>query len=48
MNAKSRIDVVCGSPYILGMRIQKTVTLRDLPSLAEFFPGDLVYLRGDL
>lgn len=47
-NAKSRLDGARPRPYISNMRIQKTVTLAELSDLAEFFPGDLVFLHGDL
>lgn len=30
------------------MQIEKTVTLAELGTLVDFFPGDLAYLRGDL
>lgn len=47
-NAKSRLDGVGGRPYISDMRFLKTATLAELPDLAPFFPGDLVFLHGDL
>lgn len=28
--------------------VEKTVSLEELGSLLEVFPGDLVFLRGDL